>query len=142
MKTVLRSGLLCLLLLCALALTACSGGVSRGEAKDATEALFLALSAGDYEEAASLFHPAAGITPDLMKAFCETLQEEFAADVTEGIVIDAYTGMRSAYYDSNVGGSLYELTMNVKIGGTPLSLTTEVIRTETGFGIRNIHCNP
>ena len=81
MKTLLRSGLLCLLLLCALALTACSGGVSRGEAKDATEALFLALSAGDYEEAASLFHPAAGIT-------------------------------------------------------------TEVIRMETGFGIRNIHCNP
>lgn len=47
--------------------------------------------------------------------------------------------MKSAYYDSNYGGSVYELTMKVQVGDKTLSITTEAVRTDEGYGLWNVH---
>ena len=122
-------------------LSACSGGVSRDEAKEATDAYFAAMAAEHYEEAAALFHPAASMTAELMESTAETLRTEMGADFDEGVTIERYVGMKSAYYDSSFGGSVYELTMEVKVGGKALTVTTEVVRTDEGYGLWNVHYN-
>ena len=127
------------LLLAALgSLSACSGGVSRDEAKEATDAYFAAMAAARYEEAAALFHPATSMTAELMESTAETLRTEMGADFDEGVSIERYVGMKSAYYDSNFGGSVYELTMEVKVGAKTLTVTTEVVRTDEGYGLWNV----
>ena len=120
-------------------LSACSGGVSRDEAKEATDAYFAAMAAEHYEEAAALFHPATSMTAELMESTAETLRTEMGADFTKGVTIERYVGMKSAYYDSNFGGSVFELTMEVMVGDKALTVTTEVVRTDEGYGIWNVH---
>ena len=122
-------------------LFACSGGVSRDEAKEATDAYFAAMAAEHYEEAAALFHPATSMTAELMESTAETLRTEMGADFDEGVTIERYVGMKSAYYDSSFGGSVYELTMEVKVGAKTLTVTTEVVRTDEGYGLWNVHYN-
>ncbi|MBE6651859.1 MAG: hypothetical protein E7610_00415 [Ruminococcaceae bacterium] len=122
-------------------LSACSGGVSRDEAKEATDAYFAAMAAEHYEEAAALFHPATSMTAELMESTAETLRTEMGADFDEGVTIERYVGMKSAYYDSSFGGSVYELTMEVKVGAKTLTVTTEVVRTDEGYGLWNVHYN-
>ena len=127
------------LLLAALgSLSACSGGVSRDEAKEATDAYFAAMAAARYEEAAALFHPATSMTAELMESTAEALRTEMGADFDEGVSIERYVGMKSAYYDSNFGGSVYELTMEVKVGAKTLTVTTAVVRTDEGYGLWNV----
>lgn len=127
------------LLLLLTALNACSGGVSRDEAKELTNALFDAMAAERYEEAAALFHPATSMTAELIESSADTLRTEMGADFTEGVTIERYVGMKSAYYDSNYGGSVYELTMKVQVGDKTLSITTEAVRTDEGYGLWNVH---
>lgn len=129
---------LTILLTAIMSLSACSGGVSRDEAKEITDAYFSAMAAGNYEEAAALFHPATSMTAELMESTAETLRTEMDADFAEGVTIERYVGMKSAYYDSNVGGSLYELTMKVRVGDKSLSIISEVVRTDEGYGLWNI----
>ena len=129
---------LTILLTAIMSLSACSGGVSRDEAKEITDAYFSAMAAGNYEEAAALFHPATSMTGELMESTAETLRTEMDADFAEGVTIERYVGMKSAYYDSNVGGSLYELTMKVTVGDKVLSITTETVRTDEGYGLWNV----
>ena len=131
--------MLAILLTATVSLVSCSGGVSRDEAKEATDAYFAAMAAARYEEAAALFHPATSMTAELMESTAETLRTEMGADFTEGATIKRYVGMKSAYYDSNFGGSVYELTMEVKVGGKTLTVTTEVVRTDEGYGLWNVH---
>ena len=119
-------------------LSACSGGVSRDEAKEITDAYFTAMAAENYEEAAALFHPATSMTAELMESTAETLRTEMGADLADGVTIQRYTNMKSAYYDSNVGGSIYELTMKVTVGDKVLSITTETVRTDEGYGLWNV----
>lgn len=128
-----------LLLTAVVSLSACSGGVSRDEAKEITNAFFTAMTAENYEEAAALFHPGTSMTAELMKSTAETLRAEMNADFTEGVSIERYVGMKSAYYDSNFGGSVYELTMTVKMGDETLSITTQVVRTDEGYGLWAVH---
>ncbi len=120
-------------------LSACSGGVSRDEAKEITDAYFTAMAAARYEEAAALFHPATSMTAALMESTAETLRTELGADFAEGVIVERYVGMKSAYYDSNFGGSVYELTMEVTVGDKLLTVTTEVVRTDEGYGLWNVH---
>lgn len=119
-------------------LSACSGGVSRDEAKEITDAYFTAMAAENYEEAAALFHPATSMTAELMESTAETLRTEMGADLADGVTIQRYTSMKSAYYDSNVGGSIYELTMKVTVGDKTLYITTETVRTDEGYGLWNV----
>jgi hypothetical protein len=131
---------LAILLAATVSLASCSGGVSRAEAKEATIALFAALAAENYEEAAALFHPETETTAELLSSFCEAIRADLDVDFTEGVAIERYTGMRSAYYDSTVGGSLYELTMSILVGDKTMTFVTEVVRNDTGYGLWNIHC--
>ena len=140
MKRILTLLIALILLTAAIAsLSACSGGVSRDEAKELTDAYFTAMAAEQYEEATALFHPAASMTAELMENTAETLRVEFGASFTEGVTVERYVGMKSVYYDSNFGGSVYELTMIVKVGDKTLSVTTEAVRNDEGYGLWNVH---
>ena len=137
-KTATRvlSALAALLLLLA-SLTACSGGVTREETQAASEALFAALSNADYEAVSAMFHPDKTVSTDKLSSYCEMLVTDYGVDLTEGATIERYTGMKSAYYDSEVRGSLYELVMDVKVGEITAVFRVQVVRSDTGFGIWN-----
>lgn len=130
------------LLLLLTSLTACEGGVTREEARGAMDALLVALGNEDYAEAAALYHPDAAMTEELLSAFAEQVKTKVGIDLTEGAAVEKTTGMRSAYYDSNVGGSLYALTVEIRAGDKTASLTVEVIRNDKGCGIFRVECNP
>ena len=128
--------LLAVLLVAAMSLTACAGAVTREETQAASEALFSALSKEDYEAAAALFHPETATTADNIAAFCEQLHSQTGLDFSEGATIERYTGMSTS---ASIGSSRYELTMKVKVGETTATFRVEVVRTDNGFGISNLH---
>ena len=130
------------LLLLLASLTACSGGITREEAKTAMDALLSALDNENYAEAAALYHPDAAMTEELLAAFAEQVKTKVGIDLTEGAVVEKITGMSSSYYDSNVDGSRYALTARIKAGDKTASLTVEVIRNDRGYGIFQVECNP
>ena len=130
------------LLLLITSLTACEGGVTREEARGAMDALLTALDNEDYAEAAALYHPDAAMTEELLAAFAEQVKTKVGIDLTEGATVEKTTGMRSAYYDSTVGGSRYELTAKIQAGDKTASLTVEVIRNDKGYGIFKVECYP
>ena len=128
--------LLAVLLVAAMSLTACGDSVTREETKAASEALFAALSKEDYEAAAALFHPDTATTADNIAAFCEQLHSQTGLDFSEGATIERYTGMSTSV---SIGSSRYELTMEVKAGERSGTFRVEVVRTDSGFGIYNLH---
>ena len=130
---------LCLLLA---SLTACSGGITREEAKTAMDSLLVALDNENYAEAAALYHPDAVMTEELLAAFAEQVKTKVGIDLTEGAVVEKITGISSSYYDSTVDGSRYALTARIKAGDKTSSLTVEVIRNDKGYGIFKVECNP
>ena len=130
------------LLLLITSLTACSGGITREEAKTAMDALLTALDNEDYAEAVALYHPDAAMTEELLAAFAEQVKTKVGIDLTEGATVGKITGISSSYYDSTVGGSRYELTAKIQAGDKTASLTVEVIRNEKGYGIFKVECNP
>ena len=130
------------LLLFITSLTACSGGVTREETKTAMDSLLTALAKEDYAEAAALYHPDAAMNEELLAAFVEEVKSNIGLDFTEGATVERTTNMRSAYYDSNVGGSFYALTAKIKAGDKTATLTVEVVRNDKGYGIFKVECNP
>ena len=134
--------ILAALLLLITSLTACSGGVTREETKAAMDSLLTALAKEDYAGAAALYHPDAAMTEELLAAFAEEVQTNIGLDFTEGASVERTTNMRSAYYDSNVGGSFYALTAKIKAGDKTATLTVEVVRNDKGYGIFRVSCNP
>ena len=130
------------MLLCLGALTSCGEGISGDEAKATTTALFEALSAGSYEEAAALFHPDTLTNAQNLSDYCAGLLNDYGIDVSKGMSIEKYTGFSSSMYDSTVGGARDELTMPVTVGDKICTFTTEVVRTDTGYGLINLHYNP
>ena len=130
------------LLLLLTSLTACSGGVTREEAKTAMDSLLVALDNENYAEAAALYHPDAAMTAELLAAFAEQVKTKVGIDLTEGAAVEKITGISSSYYDSTVGGSRYELTAKIQAGDKTASLTVEVVRNDKGCGIFKVECNP
>ena len=130
------------LLLLITSLTACSGGVTREETKTAMDSLLTALAKEDYAGAAALYHPDAAMDEELLAAFVEEVKSNIGLDFTEGATVERTTNMRSAYYDSNVGGSFYALTAKIKAGDKTATLTVEVVRNDKGYGIFKVECNP
>ncbi len=130
---------LCLLLT---SLTACSGGITREEAKTAMDSLLTALGNENYAEAAALYHPDAAMTEELLAAFAEEVKTKVGIDLTEGATAEKITGISSSYYDSTVDGSRYELTAKIQAGDKTAFLTLEVIRNDRGYGIFQVECNP
>ncbi len=134
--------ILAALLLLITSLTACSGGVTREEARGAMDDLLTALDNEDYAGAADLYHPDAAMTEELLAAFAEQVKTKVGIDLTEGATVEKITGISSSYYDSTVGGSRYELTAKIQAGDKTASLTVEVIRNDKGYGIFQVECYP
>lgn len=130
------------LLLLITSLTACSGGITREEAKTAMDSLLVALDNENYAGAAALYHPDAAMTEELLAAFAEQVKTKVGIDLTEGATVEKITGISSSYYDSTVGGSRYELTARIQAGDKTASVTVEVIRNDKGYGIFKVECNP
>ena len=106
------------------------------------DSLLTALAKEDYAGAAALYHPDAAMNEELLAAFVEEVKTNIGLDFTEGATVERTTNMRSAYYDSNVGGSRYELTAKIKAGDKTATLTVEVVRNDKGYGIFKVECNP
>lgn len=123
-------------------LTACSGGITREEAKTAMDALLTALDNENYAEAAALYHPDAAMSENLLAAFAEQVKTKVGIDLAEGAAVEKITGMSSSYYDSTVDGSRYALSARIKAGDKTADLTVEVIRNDKGYGIFRVECNP
>ena len=134
--------ILAALLLLITSLPACSGGVTREETKAAMDSLLTTLAKEDYAGAAALYHPDAAMTEELLAAFAQEVKTNIGLDLTEGATVERTTNMRSAYYDSNVGGSFYALTAKIKAGDKTATLTVEVIRNDKGYGIFKVECYP
>lgn len=130
------------LLLLLTSLTACSGGITREEAKTAMDSLLTALDNENYAEAAALYHPDYAMTEELLAAFAEQVKTKVGIDLTEGATVEKITGFSSSYYDSTVDGSRYALTAKIKAGDKTALLTVEVIRNDKGYGIFQVECYP
>ena len=137
MRKLLRSfSCILILCLCMFLLSSCKGGIQGSEAKAHVNEFFAAIVNEDYSEAETLLHPE---RPAELESFFLDVEEEKGVDFQEGIEIEKYTGFSSAFYDSAVGGSTYELTMQTKVGEETIEFTIEIVKNEAGFGIYNLN---
>lgn len=136
MKKLFKRGvLLCLLLVAALLLASCSGGIDTDKAKaDARDFLTL-VENGNYTGAATYLHPdRAG---DLA-AYFTRVEEREHVDFSAGIEILSESGVSYAYYDSDIEGSTYELDLDVRIGGVRAEIEIKFVENDRGYGVYNI----
>lgn len=118
-----------------LTLSACANSVSGTEADGILRALLTALDNEDYEEAAALYHPDASMTANRMADFCAQSLSAAGIDLTQGATVGRKLNMRSAAYDSNYSGGVYEMTVELRVGETTAELVLCVVRNEEGYGI-------
>ena len=124
-----------LLFVCILPLISCSGGIKGDEAKAVIRDFFDAVVSEDYAKAEGLFHPHRTQDPEEFFAYVE---KETALDFQKGIEIQRYTGFSTAWYDSEVGGSKYELSMITKVGEQAVEFEIEIVKNDAGFGIYDL----
>lgn len=130
--------LLITVIMCIIALPSCSGGIKRETAKATVNNFFDAVVAEDYDKAEALLH---SDRPADLEEFFEHVEESEGLDFQSGIEIEKYTGFSSSFYDSEVGGSRYELTMKTKVGDKGVTFSIEVVENDAGYGIYNIDLN-
>jgi len=63
-------------------------------------------------------------------------------DLQKGIEIQYEEFISSAYYDSTVGGSTYELGIEARVGEKTAYILIELVKNENGFGIYNFQLKP
>ncbi len=124
--------------LCMISLASCSARVTREETQTLTNDFLAAITAEDYEKAQSLLHP--DLTDDVKSAL-QGIEDKLNVDFQKGVTIEKYTGLRTSFYDSSIGGSSYELTMRAKIGDVSVELQVAVVRNNNGFGIYSFYVN-
>lgn len=117
-----------------LSFASCNGGIDKDEAKSFINDFFEAIVAEDYEKAETFLHPE---RPADLEKFLLNVEQTQNLDFQAGIEIDRYTGFSSAYYDSTVDGSTYELTMRTNICENTVRITVEIVQNENGYGIYN-----
>lgn len=115
-------------------LSACSGGISKDEAKAHIDGFFEKVSSEDYKAAEEFLHPE---RPADLQVFFEALENEKSIDFSS-INIEKYTGFKSSLYDSSVGGSTYSLTMNIAASDKIIQMEIEIVKNDNGFGIYNL----
>ena len=123
-----------LILMFVFSLSACSGGISGDEAKSHINGFLEKIEADDYEAAEEFLHPEC--SADLQEFF-ETLENENKADFSS-IDIQKYTGFKSSFYDSSVGGSTYSLTMKIAATDKIIQMEIEIVKNDAGYGIYNL----
>ena len=139
MKSIFSKTLVILLAcICAFSLISCvngAKGINGDEAKAFISDFFAEIVAENYVEAESYLHPE---RPADLETFLLGIEEEESIDFQAGIEIEKYTGFKSSFYDSSVGGSTYELTIRTKVGDEKVSFTIEIVNNENGYGIYNL----
>ncbi len=139
MKNVLKYILpVFMVLVTVFSLAGCSGVISGNEAKAFINGFFDAVEAKDYNRASAFLHP--DVTDDL-KTFFEGMENKYDLDFSL-IDITKYTGFYSTLYDSKIGGSVYRLSMNVKVGDKEVQMQIQVVRNDDGYGIYNLNITP
>lgn len=121
-------------ILLTLSLCACSGGISRDEAKNYINGFLERIEAEDYKSAEELLHPE---RPGNLKEFFEAAENEKGVDFSN-ITIKKYTGFKSAMYDSTVGGSTYALKMDLNVSNQTVEMEVEIVKNDNGYGIYNL----
>ncbi len=116
-------------------LVGCGNGIKKDSAKEVAESFLFSVENGDFETAKNYLHPERPF--DVEKYFKE-VEDRASVDFQNGIEIRRYTGYSSSLYDSEVGGSEYELEMNIIVDGIAFELTVEIVRNVFGFGIYEI----
>lgn len=102
--------------------------------------MFSCLSEGRYEDALALCHPVSGITEaSELESLVKQLNEYYEVDVSEGIVIDKVTGVKSSAYNTSVDGSAYQMNMTLSVGETKIASYIIIVKNDEGFGIAGIH---
>lgn len=124
-------------LVCIFLFAACSGGISGEEAKSHVNGFLEKVEAGDYKAAEGFLHPE---RPADLEAFFSNVADQKDVDFYD-ISIEGYTGFKSAFYDSTVGGSTYTLTMDIDVSGKSGWLEIEIVKNDNGYGIYNLDIN-
>ncbi|MBE6903109.1 MAG: hypothetical protein E7480_00680 [Ruminococcaceae bacterium] len=120
--------------MCVFVLSACSGGISGDEAKSHINGFFEKIEAEDYEAAEEFLHPK---RPADLQEFFEALENENDVDFAS-INIEKYTGFKSSWYDSSVGGSTYSLKMKIAVSDKIIEAEIEIVKNDNGYGIYNL----
>ncbi len=112
-------------------LTSCiDSNLARGTLED----FVIAVESNDFEKAQSYMHPS--VTDDI-EVYFNSIEKERQVDFQAGFKIIKYVGFENAFFDSNVGGSLYGTTATVKIGGMDATITVNIVENDAGYGIYN-----
>lgn len=123
-----------LVLIIVFSLSACSGGISGDEAKSHINGFFEKISSEEYEAAEEFLHPE---RPADLQEFFEALENEKNVDFSS-VNIEKYTGFKSSWYDSSVGGSTYSLTMKIAASDKIIQMEIEIVKNDAGYGIYNL----
>ena len=119
----------------ALALASCEGGVSIEEAKKTTNEFLTLAIKGDYAEAEKFIHPDYDISEEKLKEFFDGYFDMFEIDASKGYEIKKYTGFNVSFYSSSVDGSKCTLSFNIEIDGKLIKAESEVVRNKLGYGV-------
>ena len=125
---------ICLIIMFALSLSACTDGISKDEAKAHISGFLEKVSTDDYKAAEEFLHPE---RPADLQAFFDGIESENEIDFSN-ISIEKYTGFKSSLYDSTVNGSAYSLTMDVSSSGKSFQMEIEIVENDNGYGIYNL----
>ena len=116
-------------------LSACSGRISGEEAKAHINGFLGKIEAEDYAAAEEFLHPE---RPADLREFFSSLEKEKDIDFSS-INVEKYTGFKSSFYDSSVGGSTYSLTMKVTVSDKLIQMEIEIVKNDGGYGIYNLN---
>jgi len=75
--------------------------------------------------------------PADLQEFFEALENENDVDFAS-INIEKYTGFKSSWYDSSVGGSTYSLKMKIAVSDKIIEAEIEIVKNDNGYGIYNL----
>ena len=122
------------LVLC-LALVGCNGGIKKKDAKGTAEAFVAAIEDGDFEDARALLHPD---SPFDVEKYFNGIEERKGVDFQKGIEIKRFEEYSYSHYESEVGGSEYELELRLLVDGKSFELSLDIVKNEGGYGIYDI----
>ena len=139
-RTIFAVRVLLLLITVALpfSFAACSGGIDRETADAFIEDFFAEIKKDHYGRAETFFHP--DQFTDIEK-YLKTVEEEKGLDFSNGITVERRSNIQIAYYDSEVGGSRYGVTLDAKVGDTEVTIVVVIVQSENGYGVYEFAIN-
>lgn len=134
------TSIMLLVFLMALLLCSCQYAIDTDKAKHDTENFIAALSARDYETAASFAHPSAEITAESLIDLSYETEASTGIKLAD-IEIVEYTGVNVSMYNSNYGGGAVEYDINLTVSGRECTANILLINNEDGYGVATFTVN-